>query len=174
MPEQSFFAVTVIAFNLIYIIWRIEYTIPTTSKIGMTFGIALILSELLGFFQSTIYSILFYKPYEPKEMKMDDLNRLPTIDIMIMTYNEPSYVLRKTIAGCLNIEYPGSLLNIYVCDDGHRDEIEKLAEFFKIHYVTRESNDFAKAGNINNALSNYCRGELFSVLDADRFQSPII
>ncbi|MHC6178795.1 glycosyltransferase family 2 protein [Clostridium sp. JNZ X4-2] len=169
---KFFFAMTVIVLNLIYIIWRIKYTIPTTSKIGMVLGVALILSELLGFFQSTIYSILFYKPYKPKEMKMEDLNRLPTIDVLIMTYNEPTYVLRKTIAGCLNIEYPDNLLNIYICDDGHRDEIEKLAGFFKIHYVTRENNDFAKAGNINNALSNYCRGELFSVLDADMIPKP--
>ena len=111
---KFFFAMTVIVLNLIYIIWRIKYTIPTTSKIGMTIGIILISSELLGFFQSTIYSILFYKPYKLKEMKMDDLSKLPTIDVMIMTYNEPSYVLRKTIAGCLNIEYPDNLLNIYI------------------------------------------------------------
>lgn len=169
---KLFFAATVITFNLIYIIWRIKYTIPTTSKIGMTIGIILISSELLGFFQSTIYSILFYKPYKLKEMKMDDLSKLPTIDVMIMTYNEPSYVLRKTIAGCLNIEYPDNLLNIYICDDGHREEIRKLAEFFGIHYVTRENNNFAKACNINNALSNYCRGELFSVLDADMIPKP--
>ncbi|AND83766.1 hypothetical protein GTH52_09550 [Clostridium tyrobutyricum] len=84
------------------------------SKIGMIIGIILISSELLGFFQSTIYGILFYKPYKLKKMKMDDLNKLPTIDVLIMTYNEPSYILRKTIAGCLNIEYPNNLLNIQI------------------------------------------------------------
>ncbi len=173
MKAKLLFVSTVIILNLIYITWRIKYTIPTTSKIGMIIGIILISSELLGFFQSTIYGILFYKPYKLKKMKMDDLNKLPTIDVLIMTYNEPSYILRKTIAGCLNIEYPNNLLNIYICDDGHREEIKNLAEFFGIHYVTRENNDFAKAGNINNALSNYCKGELFSVLDADMIPKPV-
>ncbi|MFT8314022.1 MAG: glycosyltransferase family 2 protein [Clostridium sp.] len=166
------FVITIIAFNLIYMFWRIKYTIPTSNKLGMILGVMLIIAELIGFFQSVIYSVLFYKPYKLKEMKMSDLNRLPTIDVLIMTYNEPSYILRKTIAGCLNIEYPSNLLNIYICDDGHRDEIKKLAEFFNIHYVTRDNNDSAKAGNINNALSNYCKGELFSVLDADMIPKP--
>jgi cellulose synthase (UDP-forming) len=67
MPEQSFFAVTVIAFNLIYIIWRIEYTIPTTSKIGMTFGIALILSELLGFFNPPYTAYCFISRTNPRK-----------------------------------------------------------------------------------------------------------
>lgn len=166
------FVATIITLNLIYIAWRIKYTIPTTSNLGMVLGIMLIVAELIGFFQSTIYSILFYKPYKIKEMKMNDLNRLPTIDVLIMTYNEPSYILRKTIAGCLNIEYPSNLLNIYICDDGNRDEIKKLADFFNINYITRQNNDSAKAGNINNALSNYCKGELFSVLDADMIPKP--
>ncbi|MFL0194067.1 hypothetical protein ACJDU8_00460 [Clostridium sp. WILCCON 0269] len=99
------FILTVVTLNLIYIIWRIKYTIPTTSKIGMTLGIMLIACEVIGFFQSVVYGILFYKPYELKEMKMSDLSKLPTIDLLIMTYNEPSYILRKTIAGCLNIKY---------------------------------------------------------------------
>lgn len=166
------FIITIITLNLIYIVWRIKYTVPIGSNLGMILGSILIVAELIGFFQSVMYSMLFYKPYKLKEMKMSDLSKLPTIDILIMTYNEPSYILRKTIAGCLNIEYPSKLLNIYICDDGNRDEIKKLADFFDIHYVTRENNDFAKAGNINNALSHYCKGELFSVLDADMIPKP--
>lgn len=166
------FVITIIALNLIYIFWRIKYTLPIGSNLGMILGIMLIAAELIGFFQAAIYSILFYKPYKLKEIKMSDLNRLPTIDVLIMTYNEPAYILRKTISGCLNIKYPSNLLSIYICDDGNRNEIKNLADFFNIHYVTRDNNDSAKAGNINNALSNYCKGELFSVLDADMIPKP--
>lgn len=89
-----------------------------------------------------------------------------------MTFNEPAFILQKTIAGALNIEYPPNLYNIYVCDDGNRDEIKKLANFFNVNYISRDNNNFAKAGNINNALSNHCKGELFSVLDADMIPKP--
>lgn len=169
---KMIFTATVITLNLIYISWRIIFTIPTSNKIGMSIGILLIVAEFIGFFQSTIYSILFYKPYNLEEIKMDALKKLPTIDILIATFNEPSYILRKTIAGCLNIRYPSNLLNIYVCDDGNRDEIKKLSEFFGVNYITRNNNNHAKAGNINNALSNHCKSELFSVLDADMVPKP--
>jgi len=164
--------ITIVAFNLMYIFWRIKYTIPTNTRVGMTFGIILIISELIGFFQSAIYILMFYKPYKLVERKMSDLKVLPTIDILIMTFNEPAFILQKTIAGALNIEYPSHLYNIYVCDDGNRDEIKKLANFFNVNYISRDNNDFAKAGNINNALSNHCKGELFSVLDADMIPKP--
>ena len=59
------FIITIVAFNLIYIIWRIKYTIPTNTRVGMTLGIILIICELIGFFQSAIYILLFYKPYTP-------------------------------------------------------------------------------------------------------------
>ncbi|MGH4052007.1 MAG: glycosyltransferase [Clostridium sp.] len=166
------FIITIVTFNLIYIIWRIKYTIPTNTTVGMTLGIILIISELIGFFQSAIYILMFYKPYKLEERKMSDLKELPTIDILIMTFNEPAFILQKTIAGALNIEYPSNLYNIYVCDDGNRDEINKLANFFNVNYISRDNNDFAKAGNINNALSNHCKGELFSVLDADMIPKP--
>lgn len=75
------FIITIVAYNLIYIIWRIKYTIPINTRVGMILGIILIVSELIGFFQSAIYIILFYKPYKLEERKMSDLNKLPTIDI---------------------------------------------------------------------------------------------
>ena len=166
------FIITIVAFNLIYIVWRIKYTIPTNTRVGMILGIILIVSELIGFFQSAIYILLFYKPYKLEERKMSDLNKLPTIDVLIMTFNEHAFILQKTIGGALNIEYPSDLYNIYLCDDGNRDEIKNLANFFNVNYISRDNNDFAKAGNINNALSNHCKGDLFSVLDADMIPKP--
>ena len=40
----------------------------------------------------------------------------------------------------------------WVLDDGHRDEIRRLAERLGARYLTRPDNAFAKAGNLNHAL----------------------
>lgn len=70
------------------------------------------------------------------------------------------------MAASLNLNYPKDKLNIYICDDGHRNELKKLCNKYKINYITREDNEGAKAGNINNALT-HIKGDLFAVLDAD-------
>ena len=61
---------------------------------------------------------------------------------------------------------PSCKLNIYVCDDGRRIELKQLCNKYRVNYITREDNEGAKAGNINNALT-HIKGDLFAVLDAD-------
>ena len=58
-------------------------------------------------------------------------------------------------------------------DDGKNNRLKKLCESLEVNYVTRSNNDFAKAGNINNAL-NRIDGEYFLVLDADMIPYPEI
>lgn len=91
---------------------------------------------------------------------------MPTVDIFIPTYNESENILRKTIAGAININYPKDLVTIYLCDDGRRENIKKISDEFNINYLTRSDNEHAKAGNINNAIKN-SKSELFVILDAD-------
>lgn len=47
-----------------------------------------------------------------------------TVDIFIATYNEPIEVLKRTVAGCLNLSYPKESVQIYLCDDGNREVVE--------------------------------------------------
>lgn len=56
---------------------------------------------------------------------------------------------------------------MYVCDDGRREEVRRMAEEFGAVWATRTEHKHAKAGNLNNCLQNYASGELFMVLDAD-------
>ena len=84
----------------------------------------------------------------------------------ISTYNEPLFIVSRTVLAALKIEYSKCRLNVYVGDDGSRDEIKKFCEKCGAHYVSREDHSHAKAGNINNVLSQ-CNGELVLVLDAD-------
>ncbi|MCA1904729.1 MAG: glycosyltransferase, partial [Cyanobacteria bacterium KgW148] len=91
---------------------------------------------------------------------------LPTIDILVPTYNEPEFILKRTIIGCQALDYPPEKINIYLLDDTRRPEMKTLAEKLGCHYITRTNNYHAKAGNLNNALSQ-TNGELIVCFDAD-------
>lgn len=157
---------TLICFK--YIIWRIT-TIPINSSFtSLLLGLTLYIAELLGLTSFFIFQFLFINrsKYIPKDFNYSDTKSIPSIDVLICTYNEPMYLLEKNIAACTNLEYPIDKINIYVCDDGQRNELKDLCKKYNVNYITRDNNIGAKAGNLNNALK-YISGDLFAVLDAD-------
>jgi cellulose synthase (UDP-forming) len=82
----------------------------------------------------------------------DDPEDWPAVDLLIPTYNEPLSVVRFTALAAMNIDWPADKLNVYILDDGKRDEFRRFAEDAGIGYMTRDDNKHAKAGNINRAL----------------------
>lgn len=164
--KKAFIIATVI-FNVIYLCWRTIFTLPLAfGLVSSIIGILLLLSEFLGFWQSLFFRFLFWKPFKNHEFPPNEFEKQPTVDVFIATYNENTKILRKTITGCLNLDYPKELINIYLCDDGRRAEAKQLCDELSINYITRQDNKFAKAGNINNALKN-SSGEFIVLLDAD-------
>jgi cellulose synthase (UDP-forming) len=164
--KKKYFLVITIVINVVYLFWRIIFTLPQDSIIGLIIGITLILAEIMGFFQSVVFRLLFWKPYKLKERFISEYKELPSVDIFIATYNESESVLKKTIASAVNISYPDNLKKVYLCDDGRRGNLRKLCEKFNINYLDREDNKHAKAGNINSAISK-TTGDFFVILDAD-------
>ena len=82
----------------------------------------------------------------------EDPEQWPAVDLLIPTYNEPLSVVRFTALAAMNIDWPADKLNVYILDDGKREEFRKFAEDAGIGYMTRDDNKHAKAGNINRAL----------------------
>ncbi len=82
----------------------------------------------------------------------EDPDNWPAVDLLIPTYNEPLNVVRYTALAAMNIDWPADKLNVYILDDGKREEFRKFAEEAGIGYMTRDDNAHAKAGNINRAL----------------------
>jgi len=89
---------------------------------------------------------------------------LPSVDILIATYNEPESVIEKTIVGALSIDYPN--YKVWVLDDGRRAWVKALCEAKGAGYIARPDNLHAKAGNINHALRQ-TTGDFFAIFDAD-------
>jgi len=117
------------------------------------------LTLVIGYFQ--IFN-LTHRHTEP----LDEFStaELPSVDVMVCTYNEPLNVLYRTLVGCNYLDYPKK--TIYLCDDGNRAEMAQLAQHLGIEYLSRPKNTHAKAGNLNEAMDR-SSGDLIMVLDAD-------
>lgn len=164
---RKLFIVSAVLLNLIYLVWRTLYTLPLSFGIvSAVLGLVLLLAEWVGFWQSLVLKLLFWNPFQNGHPPVVNHTEKPAVDLFIATYNESPEILRRTIAGCLNIDYPRDRLRIYLCDDGRREEAQRLCQEMGISYLTREDNLHAKAGNINNALAQ-TSGEYIMLLDAD-------
>jgi cellulose synthase (UDP-forming) len=97
----------------------------------------------------------------------DDTEEWPAVDLLIPTRNEPLSVVRHTAMAAMNIDWPAEKLNVYLLDDGRREEFRKFAEESGIGYISRDNNEHAKAGNLNHALAQL-NSPLVAVFDCDQ------
>src|SRR3984885_2953330 len=141
--------------------WRISTTVrffhdpgSVGSGLHAFFISLLLLAELYAF---TILFLGYLQTLWPLRRTPvplpDDTEQWPAVDLLIPTYNEPLSVVKYTALASMNIDWPADKLNVYLLDDGKREEFRKFAEEAGIGYMTRDDNLHAKAGNINRALS---------------------
>ena len=153
---------------IFYILWRVTVIPIHNGIISFLLGFVLFTAEVLGLIAFFNFQYLFTSKYKLELKTLNDFEdkNIPFVDVLICTYNEPLQLLEKTIAACTNLEYPNNKFKIHVCDDGRRESLKILCSNYKVNYISREDNEGAKAGNINNALK-FLTGDLFAVLDAD-------
>ncbi|MFT9454796.1 UDP-forming cellulose synthase catalytic subunit [Komagataeibacter saccharivorans] len=164
---QVFLEVLSAAVSLRYLTWRLTDTLYFDTWIEIGLGTFLLTAELyalvmlfLTYFQ-TIY------PLGRAPIPLPDNARdWPTVDVYIPTYNEDLSIVRLTILGALGIDWPRDKLNVYVLDDGKREEFARFAEECGVAYIARPINEHAKAGNFNYALKR-TSGEFILTLDSD-------
>ena len=89
---------------------------------------------------------------------------VPSVDILIPTYDESLEVLEKTIIGALSLDWPNA--SIFVLDDCRRPWLRDYCQAKGVGYITRPDNQGAKAGNINHALTR-TSGDFVAIFDAD-------
>ncbi|MCE9872354.1 UDP-forming cellulose synthase catalytic subunit [Hafnia alvei] len=150
-----------------YIWWRYTSTLNWDDPVSLICGLLLLAAEtyawvvlVLGYFQ-TIWPL----NRQPAPMP-EDVKSWPTIDIMVPTYNEDMSVVKPTIYAALGIDWPKEKLNIWLLDDGGREEFREFAETVGVKYIARTTHEHAKAGNINNALKQ-ATGEFVAIFDCD-------
>jgi len=153
-----------------YLLWRSLSTLNLSTPLNGVFSIGLFVMELLLLSGSIIQLTLLLRTHD----RRTEANRLaidvvsgtftPTVDVLIPTYNEPTFILRRTVIGCQALDYDAK--TIYLLDDTQRPEVQALADELGCEYRTRPDNRHAKAGNLNHAIA-YTSGELIVVFDAD-------
>ncbi len=153
-----------------YLLWRALTTLNLTDPLNGVFSLGLFLLELLMVFGSIIQLLLMLRvkdrcrEADQRAIAVLEGTFTPAIDILVPTYNEPTFILRRTIIGCQALEYPDK--SIYLLDDTQRPEVRALAAELGCEYLTRPDNRYAKAGNLNHAIAQ-TRGDLIVVFDAD-------
>jgi len=174
-PQPRFWSRVVVvgillALTLRYLLWRSLSTINMSTPLNGVFSLGLFLLELLMLTSGTIQLFLMLRVRDRRReadwlaMDVVEDRYTPSVDIFIPTYNEPDFILRRTVIGCQAIDYANK--RVYLLDDTHRPEIRKLAEDLGCEYMTRPDNRFAKAGNLNHAIGK-TNGDLIVVFDAD-------
>lgn len=108
------------------------------------------------------------RQYHPPTVPLYLGHRSITVDILIPVFGESLSKIEATVAAARNVV---GLHGTYVLDDGRNPEVRKLTERYGVGYITRPTNEGAKAGNINNALA-HTTAEYFVIFDADFVPKP--
>ena len=154
----------------VYLFWRIFFTLPwQEGVVSVAAGCALVLAEtvtlsgtaelMISRMRAPAFEIPFPEKTEPESF--------PHVDVLIATHNEPEELLYKTVNACTFLEYPDpAKVHVYVCDDGGRENVRKMAEHLGAGYIGMKENPHAKSGNYNHALER-TSSPLVATFDAD-------
>ena len=127
-----------------YILWRSLSTLNVTDPLNGLFSLGLFWLEMLLLIHNIIQLFLMWgfknRRYQAEQLSKQVLNSsyLPTVDILIPTYDEPTFILQRTIIGCQALDYPYK--KIYLLDDTKRSAVEQLAHELGCEYITRPDN----------------------------------
>ncbi|MHB2265496.1 UDP-forming cellulose synthase catalytic subunit [Aliihoeflea sp. PC F10.4] len=169
-----------------YVYWRTTSTLPPATQLeNFIPGLLLYLAEMYSVFMLFLSLFIVAKPLPSRPAEVAETQNMPTVDVFIPTYNEDAALLADTISAAIAMDYPPDRLNVWLLDDGgtvqkrnadnvvdaqaaemRYRELQKLCTDLGVRYLTRERNEHAKAGNLNNGLA-HSTGELVVVFDAD-------
>ena len=160
--------------TLRYGLWRLGTTAhffrdPGThwTPLDAFFVLLLLLAECYAFLNLFLGFLQTLWPLRRRPVPLpEDIDLWPEVDLVIPTFNEPLSVVKYTALAALHIDWPASKLNVYILDDGRREEFREFCRGAEIGYITRENNRFAKAGNINHALEQL-RAPFVAIFDSD-------
>lgn len=108
------------------------------------------------------------RQYHPPSVPLYLGHRNISVDVFIPVFGESLDKIEATMVAARNIV---GAHTTYVLDDGRSPEVQALAARHGVGYITRPSNEGAKAGNINNALA-HTTGDFFAIFDADFVPAP--
>jgi len=169
-----------------YVYWRTTSTLPPVSQLeNFIPGLLLYLAEMYSVFMLVLSLFIVARPLPSRPPRPVVEADLPHVDVFIPSYNEEPKLLADTIAAACAMDYPAERFTVWLLDDGgtvqkrnaedvgaaqaarvRHDELKQLCADLGARYLTRERNEHAKAGNLNNGLA-HSQAPLVAVFDAD-------
>ena len=170
-----------------YVYWRTTSTLPPVNQLESFIpGFLLYLAEMYSVFMLALSLFVVAAPLPPRQAREKwHSDRLPNVDVFIPTYNEDANLLANTLAAALAMNYPSDRLKVWLLDDGgtaqkrlshnagesqtaqkRHENLKKLCADMGATYLTRDHNEHAKAGNLNNGML-HSQADLIAVFDAD-------
>ncbi|WP_442937117.1 UDP-forming cellulose synthase catalytic subunit [Nostoc sp.] len=175
--------------TLRYLFYRTSYTLNFDGWINSIACTLLFLAELYAILTLVL---AYFQTLKIQERQPVNLTNIPQqewfkVDIYIPTYNEDVEIVRKTAVAALACDYAADKKKVYVLDDGRpekykendprreqfsarREQLRQMCQELGCIHMTRDSNDHAKAGNINTAFEK-TDGDLVLILDCDHIPS---
>ncbi|MEA2651542.1 MAG: hypothetical protein QOI85_1263 [Chloroflexota bacterium] len=156
-------AVLALGATAVYLAWRATSTMNVDAWF---LSIPMLVFEVhagigLALFTFSLWDV----DVRPRRRAMD---RIPSVAVLIPTFNEGPEILVPTIAAAVALE-PAH--ETWVLDDGQRPEVAELAASLGARYLARPTHEHAKAGNVNHALG-VVDAEILAFLDADHVAGP--
>lgn len=169
-----------------YVYWRTTSTLPPVNQLeNFIPGLMVYLAEMYSVLMLALSLFVVALPLPSRPSRANSGDRMPSVDVFIPTYNEDPDLLANTMAAAKGMDYPADKFNVWLLDDGgtvqkrnsdkigdannaerRHAQLQKLSAEMGVNYLTRDRNEHAKAGNLNNGLSK-STGELVAVFDAD-------
>ncbi|MFN9058187.1 MAG: glycosyltransferase, partial [Cyanobacteriota bacterium] len=156
-------------FSLRYYVWR-------STTLNTAHPLSFLLSAVLFVFEG-VYIVMLLMEFLPSlwfdpvsrrlqaDAQLAAVREEPyQVDVFITTYNESPRQVRRCVEACLAQSYRRR--SIHVLDDGAREEVRQLAASLGVHYLSRDTNQHRKAGNLNNALAQ-TSAPLIAIFDCD-------
>lgn len=169
-----------------YVYWRTTSTLPPINQLeNFIPGFLLYLAEMYSVMMLALSLFVVSMPLPSRPSRAASPGNYPSVDVFVPTYNEDAQLLANTLAAAKAMDYPADKLTVWLLDDGgtlqkrtsanlledqmakaRHQELQILCADLDVRYLTRDRNEHAKAGNLNNGMQ-HSQGELLAVFDAD-------
>jgi cellulose synthase (UDP-forming) len=156
LKQRRTASIAYIVTSTVYLIWRLTIFNPDAPLCSFFFYLAAVLDFILGL-------ILVFASWPHLRRTIPPLTRSYSVDVLIPVYTETVALIEFTVLAAKEIDFPHET---YLLDDGNREELREVACKHGVHYLARQTNQGAKAGNLNYGMQ-YSKGELIAVFDAD-------
>ncbi len=150
-----------------YLVWRSLDTLEFNNPFQALLGIGLLSAELYAGVLLVLAYLQTAYPLERKPVPLPpDPSTWPVVDVYVPSYNETLDLVRSTVLAALNMDWPRDKMNIWILDDGRREDFRTFAEECGCGYIIRPDNKGAKAGNLTHAM-RHTDGEFIAIFDCD-------